>query len=101
MDKLYALLTLTELPFVYNHFKKPPEPPYIVYLFANSDNFGADDKVYVKLNNYQVELYSKKKDQASEEIIEGLFDENEIFYDKSEVFIESEGLYQVMYEIQI
>lgn len=99
--ELYNLLKSTGLPVAYNHFKKPPCLPYIVYLFTFSNNFGADNKVYQKINNYQVELYSDKKDLASEKLIEDLLDENEIFYDKIETYVESEEFYQVIYEIQI
>ncbi len=99
--ELSSLLKSTGLSVAYNHFKSPPELPYIVYLFSHSNNFGADNKVHTKINNYQVELYSDKKDLLSERLIEDLFDSNEIFYDKSETYIESEELYQVMYEIEI
>lgn len=99
--ELSSLLKSTGLPIAYNHFKSPPALPYIVYLFSHSNNFAGDNKVHAKINNYQVELYSDKKDLASEQLIEDLFDNNEIFYDKSETYIESEGLYQVMYEIEI
>jgi hypothetical protein len=96
---LFTLLKSTGLPVAYHHFKTPPEPPYIVYLFSYSSNFGADNKVHGKVNNYQVELYTKTKDPTSEALIEGLFDANEIYWDKTETYIESEGLYQVLYEI--
>lgn len=99
MQELYNLLKALGLPIAYHHFKTPPSPPYIVYLFSYSNNFGADDKVYDKSNNYQIELYSIKKDLASEKLIEDLFDSNDIFYDKTETYIDSEGLYQVLYEI--
>lgn len=97
--RLLELLKNTELPIAYHHFKKPPKPPYIVYLFNYSSNFGADNGVYSKANNYQVELYTTKKDPAIEKMIEDLFDENDIFWEKTETYIESEGLYQVLYEI--
>lgn len=99
--ELYQLLNSTGLPVSYHHFKDPPNLPYLVYLFSYSNNFGADNKVYEKINNYQVELYSDKKDLVSEKLIEDLFDNNEIFYEKTETYIDSEDLYQVMYEIQI
>ena len=99
--ELYNLLKSTGLPVAYNHFKNPPSLPYIVYLFTYSSNFGADNKVYQKISNYQVELYSDKKDLTSEKLIEDLFDNNDIFYDKTETYIDSENFYQVMYEIQI
>ncbi|MDI9479520.1 MAG: hypothetical protein QM229_01800, partial [Bacillota bacterium] len=67
--------------------------------FAYSSNFGADNKVHKEIPNYQVELYTKTKDPAAEALIEGLFDDNDIYWEKTETFIESEGLYQVLYEI--
>jgi len=100
-NELYNLLKSTGLPVAYHHFDEPPSLPYIVYLFTFSDNLGADNKVYQKINNYQVELYSEKKDLESEQLLENVFDENDIYYDKSETYIESEEMYQVIYEIQI
>jgi hypothetical protein len=100
-DELLELLKTTGLPVAYHHWVTPPPLPYIVYLFTDSENFGADNKVYQKINNYQVELYSDKKDLASEELIELVFDANDIYYQKSEVYIESEKLYEVLYLITI
>jgi hypothetical protein len=96
---LFALLKTTNLPVAYHHFTSPPSPPYIVYLFSYSSNFGADNKVYQKDFNYQVELYTTKKDLASEALIEDLFNANDIYWEKTETYIDSEGLYQVLYEI--
>lgn len=96
---LFALLKTTGLPVAYHHFVSPPAPPYIVYLFSYSSNFGADNRVYNKQSNYQVELYTAKKDPVSEKLIEDLFDEHDIYWEKTETYIESEGLYQVLYEI--
>lgn len=96
---LFALLETTGLPVAYHHFVSPPTPPYIVYLFSYSDNLGADDKVYVQSDNHQVELYTKAKDPVSEKLIEDALDANDIFWDKTETWIDSEDLYQVMYEI--
>ena len=96
---LFTLLKTLNMPVAYHHFTSPPSPPYVVYLFAYNTNFGADNKVYSGAKNFQVELYSKAKDLASEKLIEDLLDANEIYWDKSETYIDSEGLYQVLYEI--
>jgi hypothetical protein len=96
---LFTLLRTINLPVAYHHFVSPPAPPYIVYLFSYSSNFGADNKVHSQADNYQVELYTKTKDPASEKLIEDLFDANDIYWEKTETYIESEGLYQVLYEI--
>ena len=96
---LFALLKTTNLPVAYHHFTSPPNPPYIVYLFSYNSNFGADNKVYDAQKNFQVELYAKAKDLASEKLIEDLFNANDIYWEKTETYIDSEGLYQVLYEI--
>ena len=96
---LFTLLKTTNMPVAYHHFTSPPSPPYIVYLFSYSSNFGADNKVYDAEKNFQVELYTKTKDPTSEALIEGLFDAHEIYWDKTETYIDSEGLYQVLYDI--
>lgn len=100
-NELYNLLKSTGLPVAYHHFDEPPGLPYIIYLFTYSSNFAADSKIYKRFDNYQVELYSEKKDLESEQLLENVFDENDIYYDKSETYIESEEMYQVIYEIQI
>lgn len=96
---LFQLLKTTGLPVAYHHFTSPPSPPYVVYLFSYSSNFGADNKVYDAQKNFQVELYAKAKDLASEKLIEDLFNANDIYWEKTETYIDSEGLYQVLYEI--
>ena len=96
---LFTLLKTLNLPVAYHHFTSPPSPPYIVYLFSYSSNFGADNKVYEAGKNFAVELYTTTKDPTSEALIEGLFDANDIFWNKTETYIESEGLYMVRYEI--
>ena len=96
---LFNLLKSTGLPVAYHHFVSPPAPPYIVYLLSYSSNFGADNKVHSQADNYQVELYTTIKDPASEKLVEDLFDANDIFWDKTETYIDSEDLYQVLYEI--
>ena len=96
---LFALLKTTNLPVAYHHFTSPPSPPYIVYLFSYNTNFGADNKVYEAGKNFQVELYTKTKDLASEKLIEDALNGADVYWEKTETYIESEGLYQVLYEI--
>ena len=101
MVNLLGLLQSTGLPVAYHHFEEPPNPPYIVYLTDGSNNFSADNKVYAKFNTYRVELYTTKKDIISETKVEDVLDSAEMFYESYEVYIKSEELYQVVYEIEI
>ena len=84
---LFALLKMTKLPVAYHHFTSPPSPPYVVYLFSYSSNFGADNKVYNALKNFQVELYTTKKDPASEKLIEDALNGADAYWEKYMVII--------------
>lgn len=96
---LKTLLETTGLPVAYHSYKKPPPLPYIVYLLTNTENFGADDRVYARESNYLIELYTEKKDPAVEKLLEDVLDNSNIFWDKTETFIQSEGFFQVAYFI--
>ena len=101
MQMLLRLLESTNLPVTYHHWEEEPALPYIVYLASGTDNFGADNKVYTGITNYNVEFYTSKKDIISEQKIENALNSNDIFWDKSEVYIEAEKMYKVTYSIQI
>lgn len=99
MDEVINILKETELPFAYDHFAEgeSPNPPFICYLLPASNNFAADGKVYFKANEVHIELYTDFKDLAVEQKLEAVLDEHGIFYNKSEIWIESEKLYEVLY----
>lgn len=105
MKTLEILETFKEqfnIPFAYDHFAEgeSPEPPFAVYLYPNSDNFSADGIAYFPVNVVNIELYTDKKDIELERNFEALLTENGIFYAKSEVWIESERLFEVVYSFE-
>jgi len=102
MDDLMQLMEEIGLPFAYDHFAEgeSPEPPFITFLLPGSDNFAADGKVYMKISEVHIELYSDEKNPETEALVEDVLDAHEIFYDKSEVWIESEKLYEVLYSFE-
>lgn len=99
MEELLQILNETEIPFAYHHFAEgeSTEPPFICYLLPGSNHFSADGKVYYKINEVHIELYTDCKDLAAEQKLEDVLDEHGIFYNKSEIWIESERLYEVLY----
>lgn len=102
MEELLQILNETQIPFAYHHFAEgeSPEPPFICYLLPGSNNFSADGKVYYKINEVHIELYTDLKDLAVEKQLEEVLDEHGIFYNKSETWIESEKLYEVLYTFE-
>ena len=103
MEELLQILSETSIPFAYHHFAEgeSPEPPFICYLIPGSNNFSADGKVYYKINEVHIELYTDLKDLAVEQQLEDVLDEHGIFYNKSETWIESEKLYEVLYTFEM
>ena len=103
MDRLLSILNNIGVPYAYDHFAEgeAPDPPFLCYLLPGSDNFSADGKVYLKVSSVNIELYTDNKDLAVEQKLEAVLDTHGIFYDKTEVWIESEKLYEVLYSFEM
>jgi len=103
MEELLQMLQEMQIPFAYHHFAEGEavNPPFICYLLPGSNNFSADGKVYFKINEVRIELYTDLKDLAVEQQVEDILDEHEFFYNKSETWIESERLYEVLYTFEM
>lgn len=102
MQDLMDLLKEMDLPVAYNHFNTAIEPPCIIYRRISTENFSADDKVYKKIDEYYVELYTEFKDIEKETALEELFNQGGIFWNvESEDYIDTEKMYQVVYSINI
>ena len=103
MDNLIAMLEEMRLPFAYDHFAEgeSPEPLFICFLCPSSDNFAADGWAYFKVDVVHIELYTDEKNPETESRVETVLDGHGIFYDKTEVWIESERLYEVLYSFEL
>ena len=103
MDKLLAIMAGIDIPSAYDHFAEgeSPSPPFITYLLPGSDNFSADGQVYYKITEAHIELYTDAKDPEVELLVETVLDQHGVFYEKTEVWIESELLYEVLYSFEL
>ena len=100
-EELKAQLESTGLPVEYGRFKKPPSPPYIVYLRTSSENISSDFKVHGNRPTYAIELYTNEKDPAAEANVEAILENIDPDYTTDETYIDSEKLFEVRYEIEI
>ena len=103
MDKLLEIIADIDIPSAYDHFgeSESPYPPFITYLTPGSNNFSADGRVYFPVTEVHIELYTDIKNPETERMVENVLDAHGIFYDKSEVWIDSERLYEVLYTFEM
>lgn len=97
------LVEQINIPSAYHHFAEGEvvNPPFLVYLYPSSNNFSADGKIYCKIHRLDFELYTDKKDTKLERQVEAVLDKHGLFYEKTEVWIEKEKLYEVLYEMEV
>lgn len=102
-DEITEMLEQTGLPLAYDHFieGEAPAPPFLIFLFPRSDNFSADGRVYQKIDELNIELYTDLKQPDVEAQLESVLTRHEIVYNKSEVWIPDEKLYEVLYTTEI
>ena len=103
MEELLQIVKEMGIPFAYDHFAEgeSPNPPFICYLLPDSDNFAADGRVYQRIDEVHVELYTDVKEPATEQALEAALDGAGICYQKEETWIESEKMYEVLYSFEM
>ena len=90
------------LSYAYRFFplNEAPALPYIVFYYPNNDDFSADNENYVPIVDVNIELYTENKDFDTESSVEAVLKQNGFFYEKSEYYLETEQMYEVLYQIQ-
>lgn len=102
-QEIIKMIERMNIPYAYDHFVEgeSPAPPFLVFLYPSSDNFAADGIAYYKGNKLNIELYTDLKNIELEARVEAVLDMQGIFYEKSEVWIETENLYEVLYRMEV
>lgn len=87
--------------YAYGVFKEPVEPPHLVAIMRDTDNFMAENKVYFKDTPIQLDHTYINKDIDMQNKIE---DEilGDIAWNKTEeTYLSDEGVWQVSYFFEI
>lgn len=102
-ERIEEILAETGISFAYHHFteENAVDPPFIVYLNDESSNFYADGVVYAVISSINIELYTDEKDHKLEEKIENIFKEYNVAWEKEEIYIESEQMYEILYQMEV
>ncbi len=103
MEELLEIIRETGIAAAYDHFAEgeAPEPPFICYLLPGSRNFPADGRVYRRVEGVRLELYTDRKDPETEDRVAAVLDGHGIFYNRTETWIGSEGLYEVVFSFSM
>ena len=102
-EEINEMISEMNIPFAYHHFAEgeSPNPPFLLFLSPRENTFSADNLMYHSFKQLDIELYTDRKSPETEQIIEDVLTEHQLFYEKSEIWIESERLYQVLYEVEV
>ena len=125
-EDIFEMMQETGLPFAYHHFAEgcgcpvdtsavgrstdrrralspetAPRPPFLIFLSVGENTFAADNKMYHSFKRLNIELYTDEKSPETEKAVEEILTSHGIFYSKTETYIDSEKLYQILYETEV
>lgn len=82
----------------YDHAPVGTNVPYVTYTCHADSNFFADDKVYQKISSMRAVLYSTKKNEKLEAMIEDALNEAEIPWSMTDEFENEQKVFMTIYE---
>ena len=102
LSGLYTLISST-YPTAYWAFPEgdAQDMPFVTIFESGTDNFGADNKVFYVKKEIAVELYTRTKSPTDEAALEGIFDANDLFWNKEETHLDDENAYEVIYSLEV
>lgn len=101
LENIKEILETSGLPVAYGFFPEDaaPDLPILVYQSVYSNNFAADNTVYKKFDHIQIDLYTERKNPATEDKVEKAL--SSFYWEKTEEYIDTEQCYQIIYEIEV
>ena len=102
-EQIASMMEETGLPSAYHHFAEgeSPKPPFLLYLSPGENTFSADNRMYFSTKKLNIELYTDVKNPETENEVEQVLKRHNIYYTKNEVWIASEKMYEVLYEMEV
>lgn len=91
------------LPYAYDHFTDETgrEPPFICFIYPETDDFIADNKNYTKIRRLQIELYTDNKDFELEARVESVLEAAGLVYKADGDFLNTEQMYMQTYNTEV
>ncbi|HBC98692.1 MAG TPA: hypothetical protein DC053_03790 [Lachnoclostridium sp.] len=103
INDIKQMLDETGIKYNYHHFETEEAiaPPFLVWILPGTQNFMADGITYQGISELDIELYTDKKDFNLEKSIEEVLKRYGLPWNKTEQYIESENMYEVLYEMEV
>ena len=106
LKQIVEMLESINIPVAYRSFEvdkhnQPPAPPFICYLFPNSDPEFADNANAAKVEELDIELYTDRKNFELENSIEEALKSNELPFSREEEWIDSEQMLQTTFITEV
>lgn len=101
IEHMKAILESAGYPVVYYAWPvgNAPDLPYICFLTDRTNNFAADNGVFYPVSHWQIELYTRWKDPEAEGKVEKAL--SSLFWDKTEIYLDTERCFQILYEVEV
>ena len=100
-DELLTILAPVGIPWSYHHWDRPPAPPYGVYLDGPYNPLYADDQNYINIRTIRLEVYSSVRAPSLDAKVEAALSAAGLTYSADFDFIDSESLYESIFEIEV
>lgn len=102
-EEISEMMQEIGLPYAYHHFAEgeSPNPPFTLFLSPGENTFGADNLMYFSFKELHIELYTDEKSPETEKRVEEVLLQHNLYYTKTETWIESEKLYEVLYQMEV
>ncbi|MDE5557806.1 MAG: hypothetical protein K2J32_09010 [Ruminococcus sp.] len=102
-EEISEMMLEMGLPSAYEHFSENENPslPFLIWWLDGENTFSADNYMYYSSLQLNISLYTDEKSLETEAEIERILKHHHIFYNKSEDWIESEKLYEILYEMEV
>lgn len=104
LDDIVSMIEEIGIPCAYRAFEEnenAPAPPFICYLFPNSDSEQADNVNFAKIEELDIELYSSYKDFDLEQSIEQKLTQNELPFVREETYLADEKVYMTTFTTEV
>ena len=100
VKELMDIMRVT-VPNIYRgHAPIGSKTPYMIYDVAHP-NFGADNKVLAVISSVTAQLYLSKPDTTITDALEDSLSNNDVFWASEEADDPSNGVYTVVYEMEV